>query len=32
MYYEFELIDNVPGYVIEPMEVEEIIIPYDWDI
>ena len=29
MYYEFELIDNVPGYVIEPMEVEEIIIPDD---
>ena len=32
MYYEFELIDNVPGYVIEQMEVEEIIIPDDWDI
>lgn len=32
MYYEFELIDNVLGYVIEQMEVEEIIIPDDWDI
>lgn len=32
MYYEFELIDNVPGYVIEPTEAEEIIIPDDWDI
>ena len=32
MYYEFELIDNVPGYAIEPTEVEEIIIPDDWDI
>ena len=32
MYYEFELIDNVPGCVIESTEVEEIIIPDDWDI
>ena len=32
MYYEFELIDNVPGCVIEPTEVEEVIIPDDLDI
>lgn len=32
MCYEFELVDVVPGYVIEPMEIEEVIIPDDWDI
>ena len=32
MFYEVELVDNVPGFVIEPMEIEEVIIPDDWDI
>lgn len=32
MFYEVELVDMVPGYVIEPMEIEEVIIPEDWDI
>ena len=32
MFYEIEIVDNIPGYVIEPMEIEEVIIPDDWDI
>lgn len=32
MYYEFELFDNVPGCVVEPIKIEEVIIPADWDI
>ena len=32
MFYEVELVDNVPGFVIEPTEIEEVIIPDDWDI
>jgi hypothetical protein len=32
MFYEIELVDNVPGCVIKPMEVEEVVIPEDWDI
>ena len=32
MFYEVELVDMVPGRVIEPIEIEEVIIPEDWDI
>lgn len=32
MFYEVELIDMVPGCVVEPKETEETIIPDDWDI
>ena len=32
MFYKVELVDNVPGFVIEPTEIEEVIIPDDWDI
>ena len=32
MFYEVELVDSVPGYVIEPLEIKEVIIPEDWDI
>ena len=32
MFYEVELVDMVPGCVVEPMEIEEVIIPDDWDI
>ena len=32
MYCEVELFDSVPGCVIEPIEIEEVIIPDDWDI
>ena len=32
MCYEVEFVDMIPGCVIEPMEIEEVIIPEDWDI
>ena len=32
MFYEIEMVDNVHGCVIETMEIEEVIIPEDWDI
>lgn len=32
MFYEIELVDMVPGCVIEPMELDEVIIPDDFDI
>ncbi len=32
MVYEIEMVDNIPGCVIEPIEIEEVIIPDDWDI
>ena len=32
MFYEIELVDMVLGCVIEPKEIEEAIIPDDWDI
>lgn len=32
MFYEVELVDMVPGYVIEPTGIEEVIITEDWDI
>ena len=32
MFYEIELYDIVPGYIIEPTEIDVVIIPDDWDI
>lgn len=32
MFYEIELVDMVPGCVIEPLEFDEVIIPDDFDI
>lgn len=30
--YEIELEDNIPGQVVEPQELPEVIIPEDFDI
>lgn len=32
MAVEIELVDNVPGQVVEPLEIPERVIPEDWDI
>ena len=32
MFYEVEINDDVPGMIVEPVEIPERKIPEDWDI
>ena len=32
MFYEIEIIDDVHGMIVEPVEIVEREIPEDWDI